>query len=136
MLRGNFSSLLQTVSKVSEKDFDILSGNDDCIIPTLALGGKGVISVLSNIFPNEVHTMCESFFEGNIKKAKKMQIKYCDLIKALFIEPNPMPIKTAMNILHYDVGATRLPLTSVTTKTKKLLEDTLEKVLLKDTSDT
>lgn len=128
MLLGNFSSLLQTVSKVSEKDFDILSGNDDCIVPVLSLGGKGVISVLSNIFPNEVHTMCESFFKGDVKKAKELQIKFCNLVKALFVEPNPMPIKTAMNILDYDVGSTRLPLTSVNVKTKKLLEDELKKL--------
>lgn len=128
MLVGNFSNLLQTISKVPENDFDILSGNDDCIVPTLSLGGKGVISVLSNIFPNEVHTMCESFFKGDITKAKEMQIKCSGIVKALFIEPNPMPIKEAMNILNYDIGETRLPLTCVSFKTKQLLKEELQKL--------
>lgn len=85
--------------------------------------------MLSNIFPNEVHTLCDSFFKGDIKRAKEIQIKYSGIIKALFAEPNPMPVKEAMNMLNYDVGFTRLPLTLVNTKTTQLLEDELKKLI-------
>ncbi len=121
---GNFSQLLELMSKVP-KDFIVLSGNDDSIIPLLSIGGKGVISVLSNIYPKDTHNMCQAFFLGETNYAKELQLKYADLIKALFIEPNPMPVKDAMNILDMDVGNTRLPLVEVSSDTHEMLKSVL-----------
>ncbi len=121
---GNFSQLLELISKVP-KDFIVLSGNDDSIVPLLSIGGKGVISVLSNIYPKDVHNMCQAFFLGETNYAKELQLKYATLIKALFIEPNPMPVKDAMNILDLDVGNTRLPLVEVSSDTHEILKSVL-----------
>ncbi len=121
---GNFSQLLELMSKVP-KDFIVLSGNDDSIIPLLSIGGKGVISVLSNIYPKDTHNMCQAFFLGETNYAKELQLRYASLIKALFIEPNPMPVKDAMNILDMDVGNTRLPLVEVSSDTHEILKSVL-----------
>lgn len=118
---GDISQISQILSKV-DKNFLVYSGNDDQILPILSLGGSGVISVLANIYPKEVHDLCYSYFDGNLEKAKNIQFKFLDLIKSLFIEVNPIPIKEAMNILKYDVGTCRLPLCKMSTKNKKLLE--------------
>ena len=117
---NNFSQILELVSKVP-KDFSVVSGNDDSIVPLLSLGGTGVISVLSNVYPKAVHDMCEAYFKGDTKYAKDLQIKYSNFIQLLFKEVNPMPVKDAMNILGFDVGNCRLPLTTV-------LEDTHERL--------
>ena len=79
-------------------------------MPILSLGGKGVISVLSNVAPKETHDMCQLYFDGKAEEAGKMQIEYADLIDALFCEVNPIPVKNAMRRLGYKVGSTRLPL--------------------------
>jgi 4-hydroxy-tetrahydrodipicolinate synthase len=121
---GNFSQLLELMAKVP-KDFIVLSGNDDSIVPLLSLGGKGVISVLSNIYPKGTHNMCQAFFLGETNYAKELQLRYANLIKALFIEPNPMPVKDAMNILDMDVGNTRLPLVEVSDDTHEILKSVL-----------
>lgn len=121
---GNFSQLLELMAKVP-KDFIVLSGNDDSIVPLLSIGGKGVISVLSNIYPKDTHNMCQSFFLGETNYAKELQLRYASLIKALFIEPNPMPVKDAMNILDMDVGNTRLPLVEVSDDTHEILKSIL-----------
>ena len=121
---GNFSQLLELMAKVP-KDFIVLSGNDDSIVPLLSIGGKGVISVLSNIYPKDTHNMCQAFFLGETNYAKELQLKYASLIKALFIEPNPMPVKDAMNILDMDVGNTRLPLVEVSDDTHEILKSVL-----------
>ena len=121
---GNFSQLLELMAKVP-KDFIVLSGNDDSIVPLLSIGGKGVISVLSNIYPKDVHNMCQAFFLGETNYAKELQLRYANLIKALFIEPNPMPVKDAMNILDMDVGNTRLPLVEVSDDTHEILKSVL-----------
>lgn len=121
---GNFSQLLELMAKVP-KDFTVLSGNDDSIVPLLSIGGKGVISVLSNIYPKDTHNMCQAFFLGETNYAKELQLKYASLIKALFIEPNPMPVKDAMNILDMDVGNTRLPLVEVSEDTHEILKSVL-----------
>ena len=88
----------------------MMSGNDDMIVPILSLGGSGVISVWANLCPRETHDLCAAWFEGDIEKARQMQLKYLELINALFIEVNPIPIKEAMNIRGMDVGGYRLPL--------------------------
>ena len=121
---GNFSQLLELMAKVP-KDFIVLSGNDDSIVPLLSIGGKGVISVLSNIYPKDVHNMCQALFLGETNYAKELQLRYANLIKALFIEPNPMPVKDAMNILDMDVGNTRLPLVEVSDDTHEILKSVL-----------
>ena len=121
---GNFSQLLELMAKVP-KDFIVLSGNDDSIVPLLSIGGKGVISVLSNIYPKDTHNMCQAFFLGETNYAKELQLRYANLIKALFIEPNPMPVKDAMNILDMDVGNTRLPLVEVSDDTHEILKSVL-----------
>ncbi|HBF4437280.1 dihydrodipicolinate synthase 2 [Clostridioides difficile] len=98
------------IAKLVPEDFAIYSGNDDTILPLLSLGGSGVISVLANICPKETHDLVAKFFEGDIEGSKKLQLDMDALIAALFIEVNPVPVKTAMNILGFNVGDLRLPL--------------------------
>ncbi|HFZ6226829.1 TPA: 4-hydroxy-tetrahydrodipicolinate synthase [Clostridioides difficile] len=98
------------IAKLVPKDFAIYSGNDDTILPLLSLGGSGVISVLANICPKETHDLVTKFFEGDIEGSKKLQLDMDALIATLFIEVNPVPVKTAMNILGFNVGDLRLPL--------------------------
>lgn len=88
----------------------IYSGNDDIIVPIMSLGGKGVISVIANILPDETHNMCELFENGDIEKARELYLKMLDIMDSMFIEVNPIPVKTAMNLLGYGVGKLRLPL--------------------------
>ena len=106
---GDLSKILRLRAAVGDQ-LTIYSGNDDQIIPILSLGGKGVISVLSNVAPQDTHRMCALYFEGKVEEAAKMQIDYCDLIDALFCEVNPIPAKTAMHLLGYETGPLRMPL--------------------------
>ena len=92
---------------------DIYSGNDDQIVPILSLGGKGVISVLSNIAPAETVAMCEKYFAGDVKGAAAMQLNYLELIDALFCEVNPIPVKAAVSAMGFGENSLRLPLTSM-----------------------
>ena len=92
---------------------DVYSGNDDQIVPLLSLGGKGVISVLSNVAPRQTHDICESFFAGDVKKSMELQLKAIPLINELFREVNPIPVKAAMNLMGKEVGPMRLPLTEM-----------------------
>ena len=123
---NNFSQILELISKVPS-NFSVISGNDDTIVPLLSLGGTGVISVLSNVFPKDVHTMCKAYMNGDVKYAKDLQLKYAEFIKLLFKEVNPMPVKDALNILGFDVGTCRLPLTDVLENTHELLKAELLK---------
>ena len=106
---GNISQVAKIASLCGDS-LDIYSGNDDQIIPVLSLGGKGVISVLSNIMPKYVHDMTKKYFDGNQKEANKMQLEVLDLVDALFSEVNPIPVKYALNLKGYDFGKPRLPL--------------------------
>ncbi len=106
---GDISYCVDVASRVAP-DFAIYSGNDDIIIPILSIGGQGVISVLSNVFPTEVHNMVMSYLTGDVKKAREEQLRLFPFIKALFIETNPIPVKTCMNLLGFDVGELRMPL--------------------------
>lgn len=126
---NNFSKIAEMFTKVPNS-FDIVSGNDDSILPLLSLGGSGVISVLSNIFPKEVHMLCKAYELGDIAYAKDIQLKFTPLIKALFAEVNPMPVKDALNILGFNVGNPRLPLTTVSLKTHELLKQELDNIVL------
>ena len=108
-------------------DLDIYSGNDDQIVPLLALGGKGVISVLSNIAPRTAHDICEKFFQGDLEGSRKLQLKALPLIKALFCEVNPIPVRAALNLMGKQVGAPRLPLTEMEPDHQELLRKEMEK---------
>ncbi len=107
---GNISHIAKIASLVGD-DMDIYSGNDDQIVPIMSLGGKGVISVLSNVVPKETVRLCDSFFEGNVKESAALQLKYIDFIDALFCEVNPIPVKAAMAKLGFGENYLRLPLT-------------------------
>lgn len=121
---GNLSYAAEVRNLVGE-DFDVYSGNDDVVVPLMSIGGAGVISVLANIYPRLVHDMCQNFFDGNIKEAGKIQVNNKKLIDALFVEPNPIPIKAAMNMMGYNVGGLRLPLYEAADSTKELLKGLL-----------
>ena len=121
---GNLSYAAEVRNLVGE-DFDVYSGNDDVVVPLMSIGGIGVISVLANIYPRLVHDMCRNFFDGNIKEAGRIQVNNKKLIDALFVEPNPIPIKAAMNMMGYNVGGLRLPLYEAADSTKELLKGLL-----------
>jgi 4-hydroxy-tetrahydrodipicolinate synthase len=103
-------SFVTKIARLTGEDFALYSGNDDMIVPLMAVGGIGVISVAANIIPREMHQLTTAYLNGNVMLAKELQLKYLELINALFIETNPIPIKEAMNILDMNVGKYRLPL--------------------------
>ncbi|MDO4168530.1 MAG: 4-hydroxy-tetrahydrodipicolinate synthase [Lachnospiraceae bacterium] len=109
---GNISQVAKLMS-LTQGDIDLYSGNDDQIVPVLSLGGKGVISVLSNVVPAETHEIVASYLAGDVKKSCKLQLKYMDLINALFCEVNPIPVKRAMAELGFCTGTVRGPLTEM-----------------------
>ncbi len=120
---GNISYVAEVAREVPE--LDIYSGNDDMVVPVLSLGGKGVISVSANIIPDISHDMTASFLKGDVKKARELQLKYNDLVNALFLETNPVPVKEAMNFLGYEVGNCRLPLGAMNESNRARLIDIL-----------
>lgn len=105
---GNIGYTAQVAAECPE--LDIYSGNDDMIVPIMSLGGKGVISVLSNVLPEETHDICEKYASGDLHGALELQLRLFRLVKALFIEVNPIPVKTAMNLMGFKVGKLRMPL--------------------------
>ncbi len=109
---GNISQIA-SIAQLCGNKLDIYSGNDDQIVPVLSLGGKGVISVLSNLLPNETSRMCHSFMNGDTKTAAELQLKYLPLCNALFSEVNPIPVKAAMSKMGYCENYLRLPLTAM-----------------------
>ena len=117
---GNFSSIA-TMMHLADGCVDLYSGNDDQIVPLLAMGGKGVISVLSNVAPRQTHDICQSFFDGDVKRSLELQLKAVPLITQLFCEVNPIPVKTAMNLMGKEVGPLRLPLTEMEAANQKNL---------------
>ncbi len=120
---GNISQIAE-IAKLCGDDLKIYSGNDDQIVPILSLGGIGVISVLSNILPEYTHNITKEFFDGNVEKACKLQLDSIDLIKALFSEVNPIPVKQALNFMGYNYGKPRLPLVPMSeSKSEKLKEE-------------
>lgn len=106
---GNLSTVAKIIAACGD-DVDVYSGNDDQIVPIMALGGKGVISVVSNILPRETHEITQYCLDNNVAKAAELQLKYLDVINNLFIDVNPIPVKEAMNILGMKAGECRLPL--------------------------
>lgn len=109
---GNISEIAQTVQLCGD-DLDIYSGNDDQIVPLMSLGGKGVISVLSNILPKEVHDVAALYLEGKVQESCALQLKLLHLMNTMFIDVNPIPVKEAMNLMGMNVGGFRLPLTKL-----------------------
>lgn len=127
---GDISQVAEIFAR-SEGRIDVYSGNDDQIVPITALGGKGVISVLSHILPQETHDMVEKTMSGDIKAGAKLQIKYFSLIKALFCEVNPIPVKAAMNMMGFNAGTLRMPLTEMEDAHKEVLRQEMIKAGIK-----
>ncbi len=123
---GNISKIAETAHLCGDK-IHIYSGNDDQVIPIMALGGKGCISVLSNILPKESALMCQKFFDGDIKGATRMQLDYIPLINALFSEVNPIPVKAAMAKMGYCEDYLRLPLTQMEDAHREVLFSEMRK---------
>ena len=115
-----------TLAALADGCLDIYSGNDDQVLPILSLGGKGVISVWSNVAPKQVHDTVQSFMDGDVAKATKMQLEAIDLIGALFSEVNPIPVKAAMSILGYKAGPMRAPLTECSDEHKEGLKKAMK----------
>lgn len=122
---GNLSQVAE-IAHLCEDNLHIYSGNDDQILPVLSLGGLGVISVLSNVKPEYTHNIVQNFFDGNIKKATQMQLNALPLIKALFSEVNPIPVKAALNMQGYNFGIPRLPLTPMSERKIEILKRELD----------
>lgn len=123
---GDFSAILQTKALCGD-NLAIYSGNDDQIVPLLALGGIGVISVLSNIMPRQTHDICQLFFDGKITESMKLQVELADLISNLFIEVNPIPVKVALRLMGYNVGHLRMPLSEMDDANLVKLKASLQK---------
>ena len=123
---GNISTIAELIAECGDS-FDIYSGNDDQIVPIMSLGGKGVISVLSNVMPKLTHDICQSCFDNDYKKAAALQLEYLDFINALFCEVNPVPVKTAMAELGYCNIEMRLPLCEMDDANKAKLLGTMKK---------
>jgi len=121
---GNISQVVE-IGTFCNEDFALYSGNDDQVVPLLSVGGVGVISVVANIAPKEMHDMVMSYLNGDVKHAMELQLKIKPLNDALFCEVNPIPVKTAMNLMGFEVGDLRLPLTSMTEKNLDYLKNTL-----------
>lgn len=126
---GDFSQIAEIMSLCGEELY-IYSGNDDQVLPVLALGGKGVISVSANVIPSDVHKMVKSFFEGDIKESRRLQLKSIDLVKTLFFETNPIPVKEAVRQLGFDVGKCRLPLVDVDENGQMRISEALSRYYL------
>ena len=124
---GNISQVIETV-KQSEGRLDLYSGNDDQIIPLLSLGGKGVVSVVANIMPNETHEIVHKFINGDTKGSLDLQLKMLSVINNLFTEVNPIPVKAALNLLGYEVGGCRMPLVPMDDANLKNLEIALKEI--------
>ena len=127
---GNLSQVAE-IAALCGDNLHIYSGNDDQVLPVLSLGGKGVISVISNIAPEKFTKMTHDYFDGNISCAVKTQLESIELIKALFIEVNPIPVKAALNMLGYNYGIPRLPLIEMSTANQAILKNAMKNYGLK-----
>lgn len=117
---GNISQIAK-ILQLANGEIDVYSGNDDQIVPILSLGGKGVISVLSNVAPYETHRMCQLYFDGDVVESAKEQLRALPLCDALFCEVNPIPVKAALNMMGMEAGPLRLPLTEMEDAHKEVL---------------
>ncbi|MCI8384729.1 MAG: 4-hydroxy-tetrahydrodipicolinate synthase [Clostridia bacterium] len=124
---GNLSQVAE-IAHLCGENLHIYSGNDDQILPVLSLGGIGVISVLSNVLPEYTHHLVQNFLDGKIDLSTKMQLNAIPLIKTLFSEVNPIPVKSALNMLGYNFGIPRLPLTELSKEKQNILKDELSRL--------
>lgn len=122
---GNISQVAK-IAQLAGEELDIYSGNDDQIVPLLSLGGKGVISVLSNIAPRETHDIVAKFMEGDLAGSLALQMKAIPLIEQLFCEVNPIPVKAALNLMGWEVGPLRMPLTTMEEERQKKLKEAMD----------
>lgn len=122
---GNISQIAKLQSLADGK-VDVYSGNDDQIVPILSLGGKGVISVLSNVAPRQTHDICQKFFEGDVEGSMKEQLRAINLCDALFCEVNPIPVKAALNLIGKEVGPARMPLSEMEPQNVERLRKAME----------
>ena len=118
---GNMAQASKTML-LCDGNLDMYSGEDGLVVPLLSIGAIGVISVISNIAPQQTHDMIENFFKGNVEEARKMQLKAIPVVDALFSEVNPIPVKKALNLMGYEVGSLRPPLCDMEVKNAKVLE--------------
>ena len=123
---GNISQIAQ-IASLCRDNLYIYSGNDDQIVPVLSLGGKGVISVLSNVMPQYTHDLVRKYLDGQVKEACKMQLEVLDLIDSLFSEVNPIPVKHALNLMGYNYGTPRLPLIELSDSNKEKMKQIMKK---------
>lgn len=124
---GNFSLIAETMNLCGD-NLNVWSGNDDQIVPLMSLGGKGVISVLANIAPQQTHDMCQYCLQGDFAQAAKIQLEYMPLINAIFCEVNPIPVKKAMEIIGWNVGNLRLPLVDLSAENEQMLRNEIAKI--------
>lgn len=124
---GDISQAAELCRRIADR-IAVYSGNDDQVIPLMALGGRGVISVVGNIAPRDTSRMVHLFLEGRVEEAREIQFRYLPLAKALFCEPNPVPIKAAVKWLGFEVGDVRLPLTDLTEAGESLVREKLAEV--------
>lgn len=122
---GDISEVAKLMSIAGDK-VDVYSGNDDQVVPILSLGGKGVISVLSNVAPRQTHDMCAKFFDGDVEGSRDIQLSAIELIKGLFSEVNPIPVKKAMNLMGMEAGPMRRPLTEMEPEHAAVLEKAMK----------
>jgi dihydrodipicolinate synthase len=123
---GNISDIVALMAECGDS-LDLYSGNDDQIVPLLSVGAKGVISVVANIMPAETHDICQLWFDGKVKESAALQLKLLDLINKLFIEVNPIPVKTAMSLMGYCTDELRLPLYEMDESNKEKLIAAMKK---------
>ncbi len=117
---GNIDQVTE-IKALCGDDLDVYSGEDGIITPILSVGGIGVISVLSHLCPRETHEICQKYFDGDVKGSAALQLKYHDLVKALFSDVNPIPVKAAMNLMGWNVGHCRMPLIDMAPETEEKL---------------
>lgn len=127
---GDISQITELMY-LTNGELDVYSGNDDQIVPIMSIGGKGVISVLSNVLPKETHDITALYLEGRVKESAALQLRLLPLINALFCEVNPIPVKKAMALMGYNVGPLRLPLTEMEDEHVKLLASEMKKAGIK-----
>lgn len=126
---GNISSIAKTIS-LCEPDFSVYSGNDDQITAIMSLGGKGVISVLSNVAPQVAHDIAAAALQGDFETSRKLQLRYLELCNALFMDVNPIPVKQAMRMMGFDAGPLRMPLCDMSEANTEKLRAVMQKYKL------
>ena len=122
---GNLSQIAKTKALAGD-DLDIYSGNDDQIVPILSIGGIGVISVLSNVAPAKAHAICQTWFDGDVRESARLQLEAIDLIDSVFCEVNPIPVKTALNLMGRKVGPLRAPMCDMEEKDVDRLKKSMQ----------